>query len=54
MIEISLERETGGTIAIPEGVVAEVYFEDADLRGATFAAGTHTIKRGRRFRPTPL
>ena len=54
MIDISLEREAGGTIVIPAGIVAEVFFEDADLRGATLSAGTHTIKRGRRFRPTPL
>ena len=54
IIDIALEREAGGTIVIPDGVVAEVNFDDADLRGATLAAGTHTIERGRRFRPTPL
>jgi alpha-L-rhamnosidase len=54
MIEISLERDKGGAIAIPAGVEADVYFEDADLRGGALPAGNHTIRTGRRLRPTPL
>jgi hypothetical protein len=53
-MEVSFERDQGGTITIPSGVEADVYFEDADLRGGAFPSGTHTIERGRRLRPTPL
>ncbi|HLI80893.1 MAG TPA: alpha-L-rhamnosidase C-terminal domain-containing protein [Candidatus Binataceae bacterium] len=54
MIEVSFERDQTGTITIPAGIEADVYFEDADLRGGAFTSGTHTIGRGRRLRPTPL
>jgi len=54
MIEASFERDGTGTITIPAGVEADVYFDDADLRGGAFSGGTHTIARGRRMRPTPL
>ncbi len=54
MIDISIERNHGGSIAIPGGVEADVYFEDADLRGGAFPSGTHAIRRGRLLRPTPL
>jgi alpha-L-rhamnosidase len=54
MIEVSIERDNGGTITIPAGVEADVYFEDADLRGGALPSGTHTIRRGRLLRPTPL
>ena len=54
MIDISIERDSGGTITIPVGVEADVYFEDADLRGGAFPSGNHTIRRGRLLRPTPL
>jgi alpha-L-rhamnosidase len=54
MIEISIERDKGGVIGIPTGVEADVYFEDADLRGGAFPAGQHPITRGRLSRPTPL
>ena len=54
MIEISFERESGGTIVIPTSVEADVHFEDADLRGGAFPSGSHPIRRGRLARPTPL
>ena len=54
LIDISLERERGGSLTIPPGVEADVYFADADLRGGRFLAGTHVIRRGRLHRPTPL
>jgi len=54
MIEVAVERDSGGTITIPAGIEADVYFEDADLRGGAFPSGVHTIQRGKRVRPTPL
>jgi hypothetical protein len=54
MIEISLERDAGGTIHLPAGIVADVLFDDADLRGGSYPSGTNAIERGKRFRPTPL
>ncbi len=54
MIELSLQRDRGGTVAIPPGVEADVYFADADIRGGAFSDGLHTLARGRRVRPTPL
>jgi alpha-L-rhamnosidase len=54
MIEVSIERDNGGTLAIPTEVEADVYFEDADLRGGAFPGGNHVIRRGRLMRPTPL
>ena len=54
MIDISVERDTGGIITIPVGVEADIYFEDADLRGGAFSSGSHPIRRGRLIRPTAL
>jgi alpha-L-rhamnosidase len=54
MIEVAIERDKGGTITIPPGVEADVYFDDADLRGGAFPSGNHTIGRGRLLRSTPL
>lgn len=54
MLEVSIERDNGGSIEIPTGVEADLYFEDADLRGGRFPGGRHTIRRGRLRRPTPL
>jgi hypothetical protein len=54
LIEVAIEPDTGGTITIPAGVEADVYFDDADLRGGAFSSGTHAIRRGRLLRPTPL
>jgi len=54
MIDIILERDGVGTITIPAGVEADVYFDDADLRGGAFSSGTHSILRGRKLRPAPL
>lgn len=54
MIDISLERDRGGSLTVPSGVEADLYFADADLRGGRFTPGTHAIRRGRLYRPTPL
>jgi alpha-L-rhamnosidase len=54
LIEVTIERDKGGSITIPAGVEADVYFDDADLRGGAFPSGNHTIGRRRLLRPTPL
>lgn len=45
LIEVTLDRERGGEIVIPQGVVAHVRFDDAVLAGGRFAAGRHRIVR---------
>ncbi len=45
LIEINLNREDGGTIAIPHGVNAVVRFDDAPLAGGKFGPGRHNISR---------
>jgi alpha-L-rhamnosidase len=45
MIAVKLDRERGGEIELPDGVSAEVRFDDAPLAGATLAAGRHRIER---------
>jgi alpha-L-rhamnosidase len=42
-IEITLDRERGGEIAIPPAVTARVRFDDAKLASATLGAGRHRI-----------
>jgi alpha-L-rhamnosidase len=44
MIDISLERDRGGSVTLPNGIEAEVAFDDAALRGARLRAGTHRIE----------
>jgi alpha-L-rhamnosidase len=45
MIAVSLDRERGGEIVLPDGVAAEVSFEDAPLTGGALGAGRHQIDR---------
>ena len=45
MIAVSLDRERGGEIVLPDGVAAEVSFEDAPLTGGALGAGRHKIDR---------
>ncbi len=45
LIEINLNREDGGMIAIPDGVKAVVRFDDAPLAGGEFGPGCHSISR---------
>jgi len=40
-IEVKLDRETGGEVAIPDGVTALVRFDDASLVGGEFGPGRH-------------
>jgi alpha-L-rhamnosidase len=42
-IELTLDRERGGEILIPEGIVAQIRFDDAPLGGATVTSGRHRI-----------
>jgi hypothetical protein len=43
MIEVTLDRERGGEVVIPEGVIAHERFDDAGLAGGRLAAGRHRI-----------
>jgi alpha-L-rhamnosidase len=45
LIEVKLDREAGGEIAIPDGVAALVRFDDAPLIGGDFGPGRHRISR---------
>ncbi len=45
MIEIDIDRERGGTIAIPQGIAVELGFDDAPLRGGAVGPGRHAIPR---------
>jgi alpha-L-rhamnosidase len=45
MIEISLERDRGGSITLPDGVEADVAFDDASLGATRLRAGTTRIER---------
>jgi hypothetical protein len=40
---VKLERERGGEIAIPEGVTADLSFDDAQLTGGEYGPGHHRI-----------
>ncbi|HYL57498.1 MAG TPA: alpha-L-rhamnosidase C-terminal domain-containing protein, partial [Candidatus Acidoferrales bacterium] len=44
-IEVKLDRDRGGEIALPDGVVATVTFDDAPLTGGEFGPGRHAISR---------
>ncbi len=46
MIAVELDRDRGGEIELPEGVTAEVRFDDAPLAGCAFGPGRHAIARG--------
>jgi alpha-L-rhamnosidase len=46
MIEVAIDRERGGEVVIPPGIIAKLRFDDARLAGATLSAGRHTIARG--------
>jgi hypothetical protein len=43
LIEVTLERDRGGEIAIPTGVVGYLRCDDAPLAGGRLAAGRHRI-----------
>jgi alpha-L-rhamnosidase len=45
LIEVKLDREAGGEVAIPDGVTALVRFDDAPLIGGDFGPGRHHISR---------
>ncbi len=44
MIEIALDRDTGGWISLPPPAKASVRFDDAPLADADLPSGTHTIR----------
>jgi hypothetical protein len=43
MIEVTLDRERGGEIVIPDGIIAHLRFDDAKLASGRLAAGRHRI-----------
>ena len=43
MIEVTLDRERGGEVVIPEGVIANLRFDDAKLAGGRPGTGRHRI-----------
>ena len=43
MIEVTLDRERGGAVVIPDGVIAHLRFDDTKLAGARLTAGRHRI-----------
>jgi len=43
MIEVTLDRDRGGEIVIPDGVIAHLRFDDAKLAPGGLAAGRHRI-----------
>ncbi|HXN13574.1 MAG TPA: alpha-L-rhamnosidase C-terminal domain-containing protein [Candidatus Acidoferrales bacterium] len=45
LIEVKLDREAGGEIALPDGVTALVRFDDASLIGGELGPGRHRISR---------
>jgi alpha-L-rhamnosidase len=45
MIELTLDRESGGEVSIPDGVTARIRFDDAPLASARAATGRHRIVR---------
>jgi alpha-L-rhamnosidase len=45
LIEVKLDREAGGEIALPDGVIALVRFDDASLIGGELGPGRHRISR---------
>ena len=44
LIEVTINRDRGGEVVIPEGVIAHVRFDDAPLAGGRFGAGRHLIE----------
>ncbi len=44
-IEVKLDHDRGGEIALPDGVTANVTFDDAPLTGGEFGPGRHAISR---------
>jgi alpha-L-rhamnosidase len=45
LIELDLSHNRGGTIVIPNGITAEMRFDDAPLRGDSLKSGSHIIAR---------
>jgi alpha-L-rhamnosidase len=47
MIEVILDRERGGEIALPNGVVANLRFDDAALKGGAIGSRRHHVEVSR-------